>query len=495
MIKSSNLLDTIFKLTDTSDEKKFESFSSASTLSEILESWVKLYPLPKNIHNKQQLLSLISSQVALIDDLIDNQLNCIIHNKMFQEMEARWRGLYLLVNEAQQGEHVTVKLLDITWNEIYKDITSLEFDQSELFNKIYSKEFGTPGGYPFGILLGDYYAHIQGGQSAKDLSILSAMSEIAGSSFCPFIIGLDPKSLEVDNLSDLSLVDSTIQLFKQPQFNRWNNLRQNINSKFIGITIPRLLFRKPYLNEVSMEMDFCFNENISELNHINYLWGNGCFAFGLAIIRSFNETSWFDGIKGAKTTKNNKTDGIISQLPSVSHRTDNTLAETKYSTEIFIDENDESILSDLGFISFATDKRTGHALLLNSMSIFKTNPALRQIDTNSKISATLQYIFCASRFAHYIKIIGRDKIGSLVDKNELLKYISNWALRYVATNDVIDETLKSKFPLQGIKIDIEDIPGKPGCFHCIMRLQPRYQLEKVNTALTLVTELAEIHNS
>jgi type VI secretion system protein ImpD len=495
MFKNSNLLNAILKLTEDTIDDRCTMFSSAKTPFEILESWLQLYPLPKNICNKRQLLSLISSQISLIDDMVDSQLNHIIHNETFQELETRWRGLRFIVDEAQKGEHVIIKLLDITWEEIYKDVTSLEFDQSQLFNKIYEKEFGTPGGYPFGILLGDYYVHIQGGQSAKDLSTLSSMAEVSSSSFCPFIVGLHPNSIETNSFAELHLFDGLTKLFSQPQFNRWNNFRQNMNSKFIGITIPRLLFRKPYLNEVSMELDFCFNENTNEINHINYLWGNGCFAFGLAIIRSFNESSWFEGIKGVKTTEAHKTDGIISQLPSINHRVDKTLTETKYSTEIFIDENDESLLSDLGFIAFTTDKKTGHALLLNSMSTFKTSSALKQTDTNSKISATLQYIFCASRFAHYIKIIGRDKVGSLLDKTELLKYISNWAINYVATNDVIDETLKAKFPLQGIKIDIEDIPGKPGCFHCIMRLQPRYQLEKVSTALTLVTELAEIQSN
>lgn len=475
---------------DNLNVNALDIFLSSSDETETINNWMKLITFKKSATAKE-VLRIISAQIAIIDELINNLLNSILHNPIFQAMEARWRGLYFLTQESALNKNVKIRLLDITWNETHKDLTRLEFDQSALFEKIYNEEFGTPGGKPFGLLINDHYVNLQEKNSRKDIDTLTGLADIASVAFCPIILGVAPESFEVDSFSDITFTDNLPEIFKQPAYFRWNNFRKNSSAKFVGLTLPHVLMRTPYAATNLQENYFCFHEDVHQPKQKGYLWGNTCFAFALSIIRSFNLTSWFGYIRGVPSDLNKFTNGEISQLPVTTHETEKSCLNTKFATEILIDECDESIFSELGFISFCTNKKTGHALLYNSMSASKVADYYSDIDYDVKISANLQYILCASRFAHYIKVISRDSIGEITDATELQIKLTNWIRKYIAKNE-IDDILRAKYPLQDAQVKISEIPGKPGSYNCIINLQPRYQLEKVNTALTLTTELAQI---
>lgn len=476
-----SLLSTLTSSPDSS----LEAFLHSTSEHELVLSWIKLAPPSPTIKTKKQYIRFLAAQIAQLDQQINEQLNAILHHSEFQNLEARWQGLKLLVEEKEAEDTIKIFLLTITYEEIYKDLSKLEFDQSELFDKIYNQRFGSPGEYPFNLLLGDYYFNVAGNNSRKDLEILTGISHIAAASFCPFITSISPSSFGVTNFCELGVIKNIEKLFDAPEYNNWINFRKNTDSRFIGITLPRILLRQNYQNKTLQKHSFYFDEEIRTLDNKNYLWGNACFAFGLVVIRSFKLSGWFGEIRGIKDPKVGG--GIVSQLPNISI-VSNDVVNFTGTVETNIDENDESLLSDLGFIPLCSYGKNKQAIFYSNMSSYKPNYSY---GPNSKISSMLQYILCASRFAHYVKIIGRDKIGLLTTTEECAKSLNAWIQDYIATNEA-GESIRRRYPLQGAKVEIKEIPGKPGCYNCVMHLQPRYQLEKVNTALTLITELTQI---
>lgn len=491
MQQMKSFLDDILTAQASDEKSLLDGFLTAVTLEDMLISWIQVSSIPEHIKTKTSLLRLISTEIARIDEILNNQFNVILHNPIVQQLEASWRGLALLVKSLVNKGNVKIRLLDTNWQEIHKDLARMDYEQSELYHKIYNQEFGTPGGTPFGLMIVDFYIHIAGSQSNKDIDVIAALSHIGASSFCPMITSINPQSFQIDSFSELTAIMPLEKTLKQPEYNRWNNFRTHQDARFIGIVLPRVILRTSYKHQTSFKNTFQFDEDTSDPSQKNYLWGNGCYAFALAAIRSFNLTGWFGEMIGQKDTQEGG--GIVDQLPEITHHTDYLSRNVKYSTEAFISEQDENVYSKLGFIPICLTPSTMKAVFYsnNSAYIDYASTAFRYYENN--ISSKLMYMLCASRFAHYIKMMGRNLIGSLTSARAVETRLNNWIRKYLATNDV-SNGIRAQRPLQGAKVEVTEIAGKPGCYQCIMHLQPRYQLEKVNTSLTLVTELAAIQS-
>lgn len=431
----------------------------------------------------------INGYIAYLDLKIHEQLNQILHDPLFQEMEARWRGVHYLIESAEEdSEHTHIRILDITWKEIHRDLTrTMEFDQSELFAKIYSDEFGTPGGTPYGLLIGDYTVHITGPQSTFDLTVLSGLASICAASFCPFVAATGPDTFGVESFETPFSFSNLEKFFKQTAYSRWQQFRKNPDTRFIGLTLPRVIFRKPYSAFRFKNADFFFQEEIThQVDH--YLWGNGAFAFGMAVVGSFAVTGWPSSIRGIRDPE--QPSGIVHGLPRIQNHND--LSQEKFSTELMIDSQDESEIAEAGFIPICQYGEEGNPIFYSNSSVFnpKQSPNDRE-NINMKLSSMLQYILAASRFAHYLKIMGRDWVGSLSYAQEIEQKLNNWIRNFVASNEV-NKDYRIRYPLQDAKVKVSDSPDKIGFYQCIIYLRPRLQLEKVDTSLQLATDIFQV---
>lgn len=476
-----------------SNQKLFETLISSNlndSIEELITCWFNNGILPQSTMNSIALMRFLNTEIARIDDAITQQLNTILHNNEIQKLEAAWRGLKLIINEANTDDGlVKVRLLNISWPEIAKDTKKHDIEQSTLFQKIYDEEFGTAGGEPYGLILVNSSITIQGSKSFKDIDVLSGLAQIASASFCPMIFGVSPNSFQVENFAELNLANNFHSLFKQPEYKRWLQFCTEPDARFIALTLPNVILRQPYKSSSLFENNFHFHEETSKIT--DYLWGNACFAFGAVCIRSFIDTGWFGDIRGVGNKTNPK--GEIDQIPKVKYDSFTLNQSMKMSTNFFVDEADESMFAELGMIAVTQLKEKSYFLSNNSVYMPTTTNQRKKQNANDELASMLQYILCASRFAHYVKIIGRNLIGSLSSPQECQQKLTSWVIEYLATNE-LDTKYRYKFPLKSAKIEIKDAPGKPGVYHCVMHLQPHYQLEKVNTALTLVTELAEINS-
>ena len=474
-------------LTEESYHDQLETFLGTRSWRAALPLWCQLAGLdPKQ--NPIHLKRAISAQIAQLDQIFNAQINEVLHEPLFQAMAARWRGVHYLIKASEDSPLIQIRLLDVTWAEIHRDSTRfMEFDQTELFAKIYSEEFGSPGGIPFSLLLGDYALDITGPEAHFNITALTGITTVAAASFAPFIAAVKPSAFGVDDFTTpLSFTDIE-NVFKQASYTAWNEFRKNPDTRFLGLTLPRVIFREPYKNQSLQLGKFLFQEAIG--NNVNdYLWGNGCFAFGIVVIRSFLLTGWPAAIRGVKPVE--EAGGIVEGLPIVIQHQGQLAA--KFSTELLIDNQDESIIAELGLIPLCQYGESGKAMFYSNASVFNAKQSENEREnTNTKLSSLLQYILSASRFAHYIKMIGRNWIGSMYTANELQSKLNRWITNFVASNDV-EEILRKRYPLQQAQVEIEEALGRPGVYHCVMYLKPKLQLEKVDTALKLVTELAEI---
>jgi len=445
-----------------------------------------------NAINKEDLVGLINCQIAYIDDLLNEQVNVILHHQKFQKLEASWRGLLFLTEEAGDADNIKIKFLDLSWHLLVKDLDrAIDFDQSNLFRKIYSKEFGTAGGEPYGVLLGDYQIRHKPGADHRtdDITALRDISQIAASAFVPFVTGVDPVLFGVDEFSDLGVPINYENLFSQIEYLKWNAFRATEDSRFVGLTLPRVLMREPYEYDSYRSDQFNFNEDVSEPDGSGYLWGNGCYAFGSILLKSFSNNAWFTDIRGCH--EGIERGGVVRNLPVPSFNTDSKDVALKYSTDVLISDSSEKILSEYGFIPLCHSKDTKFAVFYGNQSIQGAQTYDTEIGSiNAKISAMLQYILCVSRFAHYIKVIGREKVGSFFGASECEDYLHNWLLQYSTGASSGTEEHLAKYPLSEAKVEVKEIPGKPGVYACVTHLKPHMQLDQMVSGVKLVTELA-----
>lgn len=429
----------------------------------------------------RDVVALINDRIAQIDDLITDQLNEVMHDPAFQELEASWRALHRLVMNAETGTRLKLRLFNASKADLLKDLEkAVEFDQSALFKKVYEEEYGTFGGYPFSTLLGGYTF----GRHPQDVALLEKLAEVAAAAHAPFIAAASPRLFDMDSFTELGVPRDLAKIFESAEMIRWRAFRESEDSRYVSLVLPSFLLRLPYGPDTVPVEGLGFVEDVSGRDHQRYLWGNAAYLMGERICEAFALHGWTAAIRGAEGG------GKVEGLPAHTFFTDEGDLALKCPTEVAITDRREKELSDLGFITLVHCKGTNYAAFFGGQTVNKPKIYnLESANANARLSANLPYLLNASRFAHYIKAMMRDKIGSFMTKEDVQFYLNTWMLDYVLGKDDAGQGLKAKYPLREGRVDVMDVPGKPGVYEAVVFLRPHFQLEELTASLRLVAEL------
>jgi type VI secretion system protein ImpC len=425
----------------------------------------------------------INSRIAAIDQLVSAQLNEIMHAEEFQKLEASWRGLQHLVFESETGTMLKIRVLNSSKKDLLRDMERApEFDQSALFKKIYEEEFGTFGGSPIGALIGDY----EFSNHPQDISLLEKISQVAAAAHAPFISAASPQLFGWDSFSDLQEVRDLAKIFDRTEYAKYRSFRESEDSRYVGLTLPHTLMRLPYGKETVPTETFNFEEDVDGTDHKKYLWGNAAYSFGTRMTESFAMYHWSVAIRGVEGG------GLVQGLPTHTFRTDEGEVALKCPTEIAITDRREKEFSDLGFIPLVHCKGTDYAAFFGAQSMNK--PVKYDSDAanaNARLSTQLQYMMAVSRFAHYLKAMMRDKIGSFMSRTDCERFLNQWITNYVTADDNASPATKAQYPLREASVEVSEVPGKPGVYRAIAFLKPHFQLDELSVSLRLVAELPQ----
>jgi type VI secretion system protein ImpC len=423
----------------------------------------------------------IKGRIAQIDELMSQQLNEVLHAAEFQALESAWRGLSYLVKNSETGGSLKIRLLNVTKKEITTDLEkATEFDQSQLFKIIYEEEYGTFGGNPFSCLIGDY----EFGRHPQDIGTLEKVSNVAAAAHAPFISAASPKLFDFSSFTEIGLPRDLSKGFETAELTKWRSFRESEDSRYVALVLPHILLRLPYGPDTVPVEGFNFVENVDGKDHSKYLWGNAAYALGQRITDAFAKYRWCAAVRGVEGG------GIVEGLPTHTFKTDMGDVVMKCPTEVAITDRREKELNDLGFITLCHCKGTDYAAFFggqttNKPKLYNTNEA----NANSRISAMLPYILASSRFAHYIKVIMRDKLGSFMGKDNVKKFLNTWISEYVLLNDDAPQSVKAAYPLREARVDVTEVPGKPGVYKAVVFLKPHFQLEELSVSIRLVADL------
>ncbi len=446
--------------------------------------WVK--DLVQDVMNGQMTVSndveaMINGRIAALDELISRQLNEVMHAEPLQKLEGSWRGLSYFVQQTETSSSLKIKLLNISKKDLFKDLDkAVEFDQSAIFKKIYEEEYGTLGGNPFGALIGDY----EFGRNPQDVSLLEKMSGVASTSHAPFIAAATPALFNFESFTELAGPRDLEKIFDNEAYLKWNMFRKTDDSRYVGLCLPHVLARLPYGKETTPVEEFDYEENVDGKDHSKYLWSNAAYAFAARLTDAFARHEWCAAIRGVEGG------GLVEGLPAHTFITDDGDVATKCPTEIAITDRRENELAKLGFIPLSYYKGTDTAAFMGAQSTQKPQLYLDDdANANSRLSTQLQYIFACSRFAHFLKAMMRDKIGSFMSREQCQTFLNRWISHYVLLDDMAPQDLKAKFPLREARIEVSEIPGKPGSYNAVAYLRPHFQLEALSVSLRLVAKL------
>ncbi len=423
----------------------------------------------------------INQRIAQIDELISVQLNEIMHHSDFQKLEATWRGMHYLVMNTETSTTLKLRVLNVSRKDLQKDLDSaIEFDQSALFKMVYEAEYGTLGGTPYSILIGDY----EFGRHPQDISLLEKVSNVAAAAHAPFIAAAAPALFDMESFSELAGPRDLSKIFETADMVKWRSFRASEDSRYVALTMPHVLMRLPYGPTTVPVEGVNFVEDTDGRDHSKYLWGNASWALAARITDSFAKFGWTAAVRGVEGG------GKVEGLPSHTFKTDEGDIALKCPTEIAITDRREKELNDLGFISLVHCKNTDYAAFFggqtaNKPKVYNTNEA----NANARISAMLPYMMVSSRFAHYLKVMLRDKIGSFQTRGNIANYLNTWISNYVLLDDDASQGMKARFPLREARIDVYDVPGRPGVYRANVFLRPHFQLEELSASIRLVAEL------
>lgn len=425
--------------------------------------------------------SAINARIAAIDKLLSAQLNEVMHHEEFQKLEGSWRGLHHLVMESETGTMLKIRVLNASKKDLLKDLEKAsEFDQSALFKKVYEDEFGTFGGAPIGALVGDY----EFSNHPQDLSLLEKIAQVASAAHAPFISAASSQLFGWDSFSELSEVRDLAKIFDRTEYAKWRSFRESEDSRYVGLTLPHTLMRLPYGKATVPTETFNFEEDVDGKDHKKYLWGNAAYSFATRLSESFAMHHWAVAIRGVEGG------GLVQGLPTHTFQTDEGEVALKCPTEISITDRREKEFSDLGFIPLVHCKNTDYAAFFGAQS---SNKAAKYdsdaANSNARLSSQLPYIFAVSRFAHYLKAMMRDKIGSFMSRADCQAFLNQWINNYVLADDQASHSAKAQYPLREARIDVVDVPGKPGAYKAVAFLRPHFQLDELSVSLRLVADL------
>jgi type VI secretion system protein ImpC len=429
--------------------------------------------------------------IAAIDEKMSKQLSEIMHHEDFQKLEGSWRGLNYLVKNSETSATLKIRVLNLKKKDLHKDLTkAVEFDQSQVFKKIYETEFGTPGGEPYGALIGDY----EFGSGTEDLEVLQGMSNVAAASFAPFISAANPKMFGLESFNELSKPRDLEKIFESSEYIKWRGFRESDDSRFVTLTMPRVLARVPYGSKGREIEEFGFEEaaidasgKATAMSSDKFTWMNASYALGERLTSAFSKNGWCVAVRGAEGG------GKVENLPSFTFTSDDGDIDQQCPTEIGITDRREAELSKLGFLPLCHYKGSDYAVFFGA----QTSQKPKKYDSpdataNAAISARLPYIMATSRFSHYLKVMGRDKIGSFLEAKDCENWLNNWIRNYVNGNPDASADMKAKYPLAEASITVKEVPGAPGSYNAVAYLRPWLQMEELTASMRLVARIPQM---
>ena len=427
--------------------------------------------------------AMINQRIAQIDHLLSLQINAILHHEKFQQLESTWRGLKYLLEQSETSVNLKIKILNISKKELLRDLQRVpEFDQSQTFKKIYEHEFGVFGGEPFASLIGDYYF----GKHPEDIELLERMSQVAAAAHAPFLSAASPDLLNLETYQQLDQPRDLGKVFDTTEYARWKSFRTNEDSRYVCLTLPRVLMRLPYGRETKPIDEFSYEEGVDSLTHERYLWSNAAWALGARITNAFARYGWCAAIRGVEGG------GLVDSLPVHTFSTEDGDITMKCPTETIITDRREKELADLGFAPLVHCKGSDYAAFFSIQSCQKPRLYDRDLaNANARLSTQLPYMLAVCRFAHYLKAMMRDKIGSFMSRKDCENFLNRWISNYVTPDDTASPTTKAQFPLREAKIEVAEVPGKPGAYRAVAFLRPHFQLDELSVSLRLVADLPQ----
>lgn len=432
----------------------------------------------------------IDRAIAAIDRKLSAQLNEVIHNEKFLKLEGTWRGLHHLVQNSETGSSLKLKVLNATKRDLTRDLTkAVEFDQSQLFKKIYENEFGSPGGEPYGALIGDY----EWTNHPDDIETLRLISNVAAGAFAPFISAAGSQLFGFSDWTELSKPRDLAKIFETQEYTTWRSFRDSEDSRFVSLVMPRVIARLPYGAATKPIEEFGYEEAPSDasgaalpMKHNEYCWMNAAYAMGTRLTDAFAKYGFCTAIRGAEGG------GKVEGLPYHVFTSDDGDLDAKCPTEIGITDRREFELSNQGFLPLCHYKNTDYAVFFGAQSTQKPKKYDRpEATSNAAISARLPYLMATSRFAHYLKVMARDKIGSFMEASDCERWLNRWIMNYVNANENAGQDMKAKYPLRDAKVEVKEIPGKPGSYNAVAYLRPWLQMEELTTSLRMVARIPQ----
>src|SRR5256886_2450042 len=427
--------------------------------------------------------AMINARIAQIDHLVSIQLNEVLHNAQFQKLEGSWRGLKYLLDQSETGAGLKIKVLNVSKKELLRDLQRApEFDQSAIFKRVYEEGYGVFGGEPFAAMIGDY----EFGRHPEDMELLEKMSGVAAAAHAPFLSAAAPELMNLDSFTNLSAPRDIAKIFDTTEYAKWKSFRQSEDSRYVALCLPHILMRLPYGKDNVQVDGFNYEENVDGTDHTKYLWGNAAWALGARLTQSFAQYSWCASIRGVEGG------GLVEGLPAHTFRTDEGDVALKCPTEIAISDRREKELADQGFAPLVHCKGTDYAAFFSVQSprkakLYDKEPA----QANARLSAQLPYILAVSRFAHYLKAMMRDKIGSFMSRSDCERFLNQWITNYVTPDDNASASVKASRPLRDASIEVSEVAGKPGVYRAVAFLKPHFQLDELTVSLRLVAELPQ----
>lgn len=425
----------------------------------------------------------LDEMIAHIDDLISQQMDEILHNEQFQQLESTWRGLHFLVERTNFQENIKINILDVTKQEALEDFDSNpDITTSTLYKYIYSAEYGQFGGEPIGAIIGDYALNA----SSPDMNFLSKMSSIAAMSHSPFLTSVDASFFGLDNYAELPTIQDLKSLLEGPQYTKWRTFRENEDSKYAGLMVTRFLTRSPYDPQENPIKSFNYKENVHN-SHNHLLWGNTAYAFATRLTDSFAQYRWCGNIIGPRAG------GTVTDLPVYLYENFGTL-ESKIPTEVLITDRREYELSESGFIAFTLRRDSNNAVFFSANAvlkpkIFPNTPEGKEAETNYRLGTQLPYIFLVSRLAHYVKVLQREEIGSWKERSDVENGLNEWIRQYVSDQENPPAEVRSRRPFRGARITVSDIEGETGWYKIDLNVRPHFKFMGANFELSLVGKL------
>lgn len=432
----------------------------------------------------------IEAIIAEIDHKLSEQINAIIHQPDFQQIESAWRGLHHLVNNTEVDEMLKIRVLPISKKELHRTLRrhkGIGWDQSPIFKKVYEQEYDQFGGTPYGCIVGDYFFD----HSPPDVELLNEMSKIAAASHCPFIAGAAPSVMQMESWQELANPRDLTKIFENTEYTGWRSMRASEDSRYIGLAMPRFLARLPYGVRTNPVDEFDFEEDTDGSDHSGYCWANSAYAMAVNINRSFKYYGWCTSIRGVESG------GAVDDLPTHTFPSDDGGVDMKCPTEIAISDRREAELAKNGFMPLIHRKNSDMAAFIGAQSLQKPTEYYDPDATaNANLAARLPYLFACCRFAHYLKCIVRDKIGSFREREDMQRWLNDWIMNYVDgdPSNSSQET-KARKPLAAAEVQVEEVADNPGYYTSKFFLRPHYQLEGLTVSLRLVSKLPSVKNA